>query len=78
MSTASVHRFHDCIAASLGDGSTTYLTPAQARKFATALNLVARSVEKETFLQSHCGSFNLELVKTGPNGTNYTHARTPK
>lgn len=72
---ACVHRFGDCVAASLGDGSTVYLTPVQAAEFAAALNRAAESVRAVDFAASSVGSFSLEVGNTGHNGTKYTHAR---
>lgn len=42
---ASVHRFRDKIAVFVGNGETTYLTVAQARKLADAIGSCARDVE---------------------------------
>lgn len=39
-----VPRFGDHVAASLGNGSTVYLTPKEARALARALNRTAREI----------------------------------
>ncbi len=61
MATAQVHRFRDNVAAYLGDGATTYLTPDDATAFALALLKAAHSCRTETFAKSTCGTFRLEL-----------------
>lgn len=53
---AFVHRFRDKIAASIGDGSTTYLTEKQARQLSKALLECAQSVKREKFTCSNFGS----------------------
>lgn len=59
---AQVHRFGDNVAMYLGDGSTVYLKPRDARKIAAAIYKVARSCERERFVDSsgntHQFSFN--------------------
>lgn len=72
---ANVHRFGDCVAASLGDGSTIYMTPKQARTFAAAIIKAARSVETEKFTDSNYGSFVMDAAAPGHNGSGYTHPR---
>lgn len=57
---ASVHRFGDKVAVSVGDGSTTYLTPQQAKKLAKALNACAKSVLTEKFVDSHFGTVEIQ------------------
>ena len=59
-SAARVHRFRDLIAVSVGDGSTTYLTPKAARQLARALNGCARSVKDSTFVQSSFGTVEIK------------------
>lgn len=49
---AQIHRFRDNVAMYLGDGSTVYLKPADARKLARAINKAARSCETERFTNS--------------------------
>lgn len=56
---AQVHRFGDKVAVYVGKGATTYLSGADARKLAKALNRVARSIAGESFVDSHCGTFEL-------------------
>lgn len=60
---ASVHRFHESVAARLGDGSTTYLTAMQARYFAEALLLAAASCESESFVFSNVGTISVPVEK---------------
>jgi hypothetical protein len=59
-SAANVHRFRDLIAVSVGDGSTTYLTPKAARQLARALNGCARSVKSHRFADSSFGSVTVD------------------
>lgn len=49
---ASVHRFHDYVALSIGNGGTVYITAADARKFTRAINKVAKSIKVEKFVDS--------------------------
>ena len=59
---AQVHRFGDRVAAYLGNGSTTYLTPSEARKFAKALNAAAREISQGVhFCDSTVGTVQIEL-----------------
>lgn len=59
-SAARVHRFRDLVAVSVGDGSTTYLTPKAARQLARALNSCARSVKAHRFADSSFGSVTVD------------------
>ena len=45
--SAQVHRFRHAVAAYLGKGETTYLSPKDARKLARALIACARDCERE-------------------------------
>lgn len=56
---AQVHRFGDTVAVYVGKGATTYLSGADARKLARALNRCAKSIAAESFVDSHCGTFEL-------------------
>lgn len=56
--SAQVHRFGDAVAVYLGTGETVYLTPQEARKFTRAINRAARSCERESFVDSTCGTVN--------------------
>lgn len=47
-----VHRFRDKVAVYVGKGETVYLSPANARKLARALNAAAKSCETEAFTES--------------------------
>lgn len=58
-SAARVHRFRDLVAVSVGDGSTTYLTPKAARQLARALNGCARSIKADRFTDSAFGSHSI-------------------
>lgn len=58
-SAARVHRFRDLVAVSVGDGSTTYLTPKAARQLARALNGCARSIKAWRFVDSSFGSVEI-------------------
>ena len=49
---AQVHRFHDAVACSIGNGLTAYMGPKEARKIAKALIAAAQSVEREEFAKS--------------------------
>lgn len=53
---AQIHRFRDRVALYVrndeGDGVTVYLTPADARRIARALNAGAREVKALPFAQS--------------------------
>ena len=72
---AQVHRFGDCVAAYLGDGQTVYMTPADARKFAKALNACARDVGAAKFTSGTFRTVELDFADTGHNGCNYKHKR---
>jgi hypothetical protein len=50
---ARVHRYHDSVAVHVGSGETTYLSPKNARRLATALLQAAKSVETEKFSESN-------------------------
>jgi hypothetical protein len=56
---AQVHRFRDKVAVYVGGGETVYLKPVNARKLARALNAAARSCDKESFVDSTCGTANV-------------------
>ena len=58
---AQVHRFRDTVAGYLGTGETIYLTPKEARALAKALNACARSIEKESFVNSTFKTFKLQI-----------------
>lgn len=58
--TAQIHRFRDRVAVHIGTGDTVYMTHADARKMARALNLFAKSVKTESFVDSTCGTFTME------------------
>lgn len=62
MAIAQVHRFRDRVAAYLGAGPTTYLTAKEARAFARALYRAARSCERESFVDSTCGTVRIPLT----------------
>ena len=72
-SIASVHRFHDTVAAHVGKGATTYLTTKQARALARALYAGARSVENEAFANSSFGTVTIasEPRQPGYNGNGF-------
>ena len=65
MTTAQVHRFRQAVALHSGDGQTVYMTAANARKLAKALNACARSVTRETFSQSTCGTHTVDVALSG-------------
>lgn len=56
---AQVHRFREKVAVYVGGGETAYLSAKNARKLARALNAAARSCERETFVDSTCGTVNV-------------------
>jgi hypothetical protein len=58
--TASVHRFRDSVAVFVGDGATTYLTPAQALALAEALASCARDVTGHAFVASPFQTVNVD------------------
>lgn len=61
-----VHRFRDHVAAYLGDGQTTYLTPKEARALARALNKAAREISAGVpFAQSKVGTFSAPIKGRG-------------
>lgn len=67
MSRAQVHRFRDSVAAFLGDGQTVYMTPADARRIARALNAAAREIASGVpFAQSSVGTVQIELKPARP------------
>lgn len=64
---AQVHRYYDCVAAYLGDGSTVYMTPEKARRIAEALNACARDVaEFPDFGNSQFHTFETDLPVEQP------------
>ena len=61
MST-QVHRFHDTVAAYVGTGPTTYMTPHQARELGKALIAAADDTDAVKFTQSTVGTFRGETL----------------
>lgn len=61
MKTAQVHRFRDHVAIYVGNGETVYMSEANARKLARAIYTCARSVRNETFVNSTCGTTEIQL-----------------
>jgi hypothetical protein len=61
MAFAQVHRFRELVAVFVGSGETRYLKPKEARKLARALNAAAKSVERESFADSTCGTVSFEF-----------------
>ena len=62
---ANVHRFRDLVALSVpGASETVYLSAAEARKLARALNKAARSVKNERFVDSNVGTIQVPLART--------------
>ena len=59
-----VHRFHDTVAAYLGNGETTYMTPYQARELGKALIEIADDCDKVRFVDSHVGTFHGGTLNT--------------
>ena len=57
MST-QVHRFHDTVAAYLGECPTTYMTPHQARMLGQALIATADDTDNVKFTESTLPTFN--------------------
>ncbi len=49
---AQVHRFHDAVAVSVGNGWTVYLDPDTANKLGKALNDCARDIRLCSFTDS--------------------------
>lgn len=58
---AQVHRFHGKVAVSVGNGSTTYLTPAEACALARSLRECAEDIGAHSFGDSHFGTNVVEL-----------------
>lgn len=56
MST-QVQRFHDTVAAHIGTGPTTYMTPHQARELGKALIVAADDTDSVKFTQSNLATF---------------------
>ena len=54
----SVYRFHDQVAAHLGNGKTVYLTADEASTIARALKKVVRSIDRESFADSNVGTIS--------------------
>lgn len=57
---SQVHRYGDAVAVHIGPGETTYLTPSAWRKIALAGNEIARSIEREKFVDSSGLTFSQE------------------
>lgn len=53
---ARVHRFHLAVAVSVGNGTTTYITPAQAEQLGEALLDCARLCRTVSFQESTFGT----------------------
>ncbi len=60
MGTASIYRFRDRVAVHIGTGATVYLSPADARKIARALNAAARDIGERKFTESTLATVDLE------------------
>lgn len=58
----NIHAYRFRSRAAVSAGSTLYLTAKDARKLAHQLYKIARSIEKEPFHQSACGSFSVEAA----------------
>ena len=56
---ASVHRFRNYVAVSVGNGETTYLNAGQAEQLATALIACAHSVNSEKYCDSKFEVFEI-------------------
>lgn len=72
---AQVHRFGDCVAVYLDGGRTVYITPADARKFAKALNTCARDIGTAELGGSKFVTVWLDFEDVGYNGRNYKYKR---
>lgn len=64
-SIASVHRFGDQVAVSVGNGSTTYLSHRQANALAKTLKTCAQSVKTEKFVNSNFGTVDVPEERVG-------------
>lgn len=60
---ASIYRFHDTVAVYMGTGATVYLSPAEARKIARALNANARDIGERKFTESTLGTTEIQLQR---------------
>ena len=49
---SNVHRFHDAVAVSVGDGNTTYLTPDEASELSVLLQSCAQDVMDRPYVKS--------------------------
>lgn len=56
---AAVHRFRECVAVSVGDGSTTLFTVDEAKRLARAISKVAKAIPKIDFVDSKVGSIRI-------------------
>ena len=64
---AQVHRFHDKVAAYLGNGATVYMTPADARWLARSLSAAARDIkERPSYGDSQFRTVNREIEMEKP------------
>lgn len=74
---AHIHRFRDLVATSLpGTHKTVYLTPKEARAFASAILKATRSVEREPFSKSEGLTRQIDLPEDcTESGRAYTHQR---
>lgn len=75
MIKAHLHRFGDCIALTVGDDFTRYLTPAEALAMAQALTAYAEDVRAVHYLNSREGSRALALDTSGYNGRDFKQSR---
>ncbi len=66
MGSASIYRFRDTVAAHIGTGATVYLSPADARKIARALNAAARDIGEREFTESTLTPVDIELQGRKP------------
>lgn len=63
---AKLHRFGDTCAISIGTGETVYMTVKETRTLSGALNKIARSIERENYLDSNGNTVEIELKGARP------------
>lgn len=66
---AQVHRFGDKVAAWLGQGPTTYMTPQEARHFGEALIAAAENVKYQPKF-SDCNFHTVNIPVSDPENKN--------
>lgn len=74
---SNIHRFGDCVAVSVGNGDTTYLTPAQAIELTKAIQECVRDIKHYKFSSGQFNSVSID-IDSESNRHRYVQRRTAK